>query len=210
MADFFTSNLTGLSLQDVDEFLGLSLPEDKRLPESSQIDYKKEFPPDLGDDVAALANTYGGLIFLGIKSDKNRNNIPVQWDGTQLGSDPSARISARILSTVRPRPKFDIGLVTVASGHIAIVRVKEGDYPPYEYEQGNTVRISIRVNDTKRQASVRDIEVLMERRNVTKESAQRVIGTIQPDTMYPFRIEPLPGGGTRHVNDDQAHRMLLS
>src|SRR5260370_16162241 len=108
MADFFTSNLTVLSLQDVDEFLGLSLPEDKRLPESSQIDYKQDFPADLGDDVAALANTYGGLIFLGIKSDRNRNNVPVQWEGVQLGSDPSVRVSSRILSTVHPRPEFVI------------------------------------------------------------------------------------------------------
>jgi len=86
MADLFTRKLTPLSFQDVDEFLGLSLPTDKRLPESSRIDYKQDLPGDLGDDVAALANTYGGLIFLGIKSDRNQNNIPVQWDGVQLGS----------------------------------------------------------------------------------------------------------------------------
>src|SRR5260370_40257396 len=106
MADLFTCNLTVLSLQDLVEFLGLSLPEDKRLPESSQIDYKREFPPDLGDDVAALANTYGGLLFLWLKWDKNRNNIPVPWKGRQLGSVPLARISAQILSTGRLRPQF--------------------------------------------------------------------------------------------------------
>src|ERR1700722_13996021 len=181
MPDLFTCDLSVLSFQDVDEFLGLSLPEDKRLPENSRIDYKKDFPPDVGDAIAALANAYGGLIFLGIKSDKNKNNVPVCWEGTQLGPDPSARISARILSTVRPRPLIDIGLVKVAGGDIAIVRVKDGDYPPYEYEQGNTVRISIRVNDTKRQASVRDIEGLMERRRSTRDGAQKVIVSLQTD-----------------------------
>lgn len=111
---------------------------------------------------------------------------------------------------MRPRPQFDIGLVNAASGDIVIVRVKEGDYPPYEYEQGNTVRISIRVNDTKRQASVRGIEMLMERRNVTKESAQKVIATLQPDTLYPYGIETLPGNATGDVKDDRVHRMLLA
>src|ERR1700674_3433587 len=100
MADLFTCNFAPLSFQDVDEFLGLSLPEDKRLPENSRIDYKQDFPSDIGDDVAALSNAYGGLIFLGIKSDKYKNNVPVSWEGTQLGPDPTARISARILSTV--------------------------------------------------------------------------------------------------------------
>src|SRR5208283_3830193 len=156
-----------LSLKDVDEFLGLSLPENQRAPESSRIEYKEAFPQDFGDDVAALANAYGGLIFLGIKADRDKNNIPVQWDGAHVGSDPSARISNHVLSTVRPRPQFNIGLVKASNGYIAIIRVSEGDYPPYEYEKGNTVRIPIRVNDTKRQASVRDIEMLMGRRNVT-------------------------------------------
>src|SRR5437763_12441248 len=128
MADLFTCNLTSLSLQDVDEFLGLSSSEDKRLPESSQIDYKQDFPSDLGHDVAALANTYGGLIFLGIKSDKTRNNIPVQWDGVQLGSDPSVRVSSRILSTVRPRPEFELGLVGSTNGNMVVIRVNEGSY----------------------------------------------------------------------------------
>jgi hypothetical protein len=210
MPDLFTCDLSVLSFQDVDEFLGLSLPEDKRLPENSRIDYKKDFPSDLGDDVAALANAYGGLIFLGIKSDKNKNNVPVCWDGTQLGPDPSARISARILSTVRPRPLIDIGLVKAAGGVIAIVRVKDGDYPPYEYEQGNTVRISIRVNDTKRQASVRDIEGLMERRSSTSDGARKAIVSLQPDSLYTYRADPTPGHPDRQTRDERTHTMLLA
>jgi len=115
MADLLTCNLTTVSFEDVDEFLGLSQPENQRVPENSRIEYKEDFPRDLGDEIAALANGYGGLIFLGIKADKNKNNIPVQWDGAQLRSDPSARISNHILSTVHPRPQFDIGLVKAAS-----------------------------------------------------------------------------------------------
>lgn len=209
MADLFNCKLTPLSFQDVDEFLGLSLPVDKRLPESSQIDYKQDLPGDLGDDVAALANTYGGLIFLGIKSDKNRNNVPVQWEGVQLGSDPSVRISSRILSTVRPRPEFDIGLAATANGNIGVIRVKEGSYPPYEYEQGATVRIPIRVNDRNKQASVRDIEALIERRNATKLAAQRTVTSLQPESLIAFQTESLPGGGTRESRDDRVHKMIL-
>jgi hypothetical protein len=209
MTDLFTCKLTPLSFQDVDEFLGLSLPEDKRLPESSQIDYKQDLPGDLGDDVAALANTYGGLIFLGIKSDKNRNNVPVLWDGVQLGSDPSVRVASRILSTVRPRPEFDIGLASSTNGNIVVIRIREGSYPPYEYEQGASVRIPIRVNDRNKQASVRDIEALIERRSATKQAAQRASANLQTESLVAFRTESLPGGGTRESRDDRVHKMIL-
>src|SRR5260370_29874924 len=153
--------------------------------------------------------TYGGLIFLGIKSDKNRNNVPVEWDGAQLGSDSSARVSSRILSSVPPRPEFDTGAVRSTNGDILIIRVKEGSYPPYEYEQGASVRIPIRVNDRKKQASVRDIEALIERRNATKESVQSASANLQPDTLFAYRVESLPGGGRRDVKDDRVHKMLL-
>jgi hypothetical protein len=147
---------------------------------------------------------------LGIKADKNKNNIPVQWDGAQLGPDPSARISNHILSTVRPRPQFNIGLVKASNGYIVIIRVSEGDYPPYEYDKGSSVRISLRVNDTKRQASVRDIEMLMARRNVATDAAQKITATLQPNSFYPYRVEPLPEGGTRDVRDDRVHQMFLA
>ena len=209
MADLFTCKLTPLPFEGVDEFLGLSLPEDKRLPESSQIDYKQDFPADLGHDVAALANTYGGLIFLGIQSDRNQNNVPVQWEGVQLGSDPSVRVASRILSTVRPRPEFDIGLASSANGNIVVIRVREGSYPPYEYEQGASVRIPIRVNDRNKQASLRDIEALIERRNATKQAAQRASTSLQPESLVALRTESLPGGGTRESRDDRVHMMIL-
>ena len=89
MTDLFTCNLSSLSFHDVDQFLGLSLPEDKRLPESSQIDYKQELPPDLGEDVAALANTYGYLRWADLLGDQvgqeqKQHSHTVGWDATRF------------------------------------------------------------------------------------------------------------------------------
>lgn len=66
------------------------------------------------------------------------------------------------------------------------------------------------MNDTKRQASVRDIEALMQRRNAPRESGQKIIVTLQPDTLCAYRIERLPGNATREVRDDSVHKMLLA
>ena len=104
MADLFSNAVTNISFQALQEFLGLSQPENQRIPEGPTIDYKKDLPNDLGQSVAALANSYGGLIFIGIKSDKSKNNVPVEWTGVNLGADPIARLTNKIISTVRPPP----------------------------------------------------------------------------------------------------------
>jgi hypothetical protein len=49
MADLLSCDLTKLSLKDVDEFLGLSLPENQRVAESGRIEYKEDLPQDLGE-----------------------------------------------------------------------------------------------------------------------------------------------------------------
>ncbi len=213
MADLFTCDLSTLSLQDVIDFLGLSLSESERLPENSRIDYKQGFPEDIGDDVAAMANVYGGLVFLGIRADKQKGkgNVPVEWKGVQLGPDVSARVCNRILSTVRPRPQFELGVVQTEGGaHIVVLRVQEGDYPPYEFEQGNSVKISLRINDVKRPAGVRDVEALLEKRSKVAASAADSLATLQTDSLFPYREEPSPGGGIRIIRDSTVHRIQVA
>jgi hypothetical protein len=163
--NLFSSSLDRLQFADIESFLGLKLPEDQRLKEGERIDYKELMPQNLGDWVTAFANGSGGLIFIGIKSDKTRQNIPVSWSGIPATADIETQIAAKILSTVRPKPDFQIGSVQLPGGNIiAIVRVHEGSYPPYEYDQGSATKITLRVHDARRSASVREIEALLKKR----------------------------------------------
>jgi len=167
--NLLTAPLESVTFSDVTSWLGLNLPEDRRIPEGVKVDYKDlDIPSDLGDTVAAFSNTSGGLIFIGIKSDKAKGNVPVAWPGIPSAPDLETRIGSRVLSTVRPKPFFEVRTVKVSetnSNVVVVVRVEEGSYPPYEYEQGNTVRIPMRINDLTRQSNVRDIELLLSKRN---------------------------------------------
>lgn len=133
MANLFLNDLSHLSTADVEAFLALSSPEDQRPTETSRLDFKESFIPDIGDAVAALANTHGGLILIGVRADKTKQNIPIDMPGaTNLGPDARARITDAILATVQPRPEIDhIGLVNGRTGGavIAVIRVSEGPIP---------------------------------------------------------------------------------
>lgn len=70
MADFFSGEIAEVKLADIDDFLALSRPEPERPPEGTRLDYNEVFPANIGDAVAALSNTDGGLIFVGVKANK--------------------------------------------------------------------------------------------------------------------------------------------
>ncbi|MCI0724732.1 MAG: putative DNA binding domain-containing protein [Acidobacteria bacterium] len=177
MADFFSGDLSKLTVQDFDDFLAIKQPEHLRPTESPRIDFKEPLPTDIGDAIAAMSNGNGGLVFVGVKSDKKKQNIPVGLVGVTLGTDARAQITDRILATVNPRPHFDIGfaLLPGTNKHVAVIRVYEGSYPPYEYKQGSTVRTPMRIQDTNRQATVRELEELFKKRTAFGKSGSEVI-----------------------------------
>lgn len=170
--DFYSDDLSQIALVDVKSFLCLDCEESQRPTEGPTIEYKEMLPQDIGDDVAALSNTYGGLIFIGVKSNKAKQNIPIAIVDSQLPADCKARISDKIFSTVHPRPQIDIG---VAESKVVVIRVREGTYPPYEFSQGATIRIPIRTVDNNRQASVREIESLLAKRDSLAKPASEIL-----------------------------------
>ena len=164
--DFYSDDLSKLTIEDVKSFLGVDGETGSFPSEGTTIDYKEAVPQDIGDDVAAMSNTRGGLIFIGVKSEKAKQNIAVSIPGAKLRPDAKADLTNRILSTVHPRPHFDIAILSMSDQrYVALIRVREGNFPPYEYSQGSTVKISVREQDTNRQATLGQIESLLGKRD---------------------------------------------
>lgn len=163
MGNLYTERLDSVTLEDILAFLSLDLPEDKRPPEGQRIDYKVDLPDDLGKTVASMSNADGGLILIGVKADKAKQNIPVAADGAALGADARARLANHILSTVSPRPDIDIVARKTVGGnrYVAVIRVSPGPWPPYQYSKRELVVIPVRVVDENRPATVSQIEALL-------------------------------------------------
>lgn len=192
MADLFKDPLDTISLSDVLGFLAISAPETQRPAEGTRLDFKRELIGNLGFYVAALANTAGGLIFVGVESQKNtllRQNVPTAVPGADLGSDARARITNKIVTTVSPRPEFDVEPYSLASGAsgnaIAVIRVATGDYPPYEFAQSGDFSIPLRIQDTTRRASLREIEELIKTRDQLKSAAGQLVNSYLASEFLP-------------------------
>lgn len=178
MATLLSTDLSRLKLADVEDFLGLHLPERERPVEGPKIDLKIALPQDIGKDVAAMSNTHGGLILVGVRSTRRKHNIPVALPGWQFAAtDARAHITNLIITTVHPRPDFDVGLAVARAeaGTVAVVRVRAGSFPPYEFAQGATVQIPVRVQDTNRQATLKDIESLLAKRADSSKAASELV-----------------------------------
>lgn len=166
--DLFNADLSALTIADIEDFLVISGPEEQRPAEGVKLDYKLNESADLSDTVAAFANTSGGLLFIGVDSKRQRRNVPTAIPGAAFtGGDVKARLIGKIMSQVTPRPDVDLGVARVSAhstNAAAVVRVREGVFPPYQFSLGDKVRIPMRFQDTNRQAALRDIEQLFGKR----------------------------------------------
>jgi hypothetical protein len=94
-----------------------------RVPESFDLDYKRElYAKDdkgrdaLANDVAALANTAGGILILGIVEDRQTSEAAAAL-GVPLSDAEERRMRQIIGSRVVPLPDFDVITVKQEQGH---------------------------------------------------------------------------------------------
>jgi hypothetical protein len=173
--NLFTGALAQLRLEDLDAFLGLSGPREDRPREGTRIHYAIDVPDHLGDTVAAFANTDGGIIILGVSA---RDGIPVEragvlWDPK---SDLETRIANAICSNVRPRPRFEIGVAPFEASVpvlVAVLRIEEGDYPPYMFTRAGANKIPVRIGDRNVPADLHTLEAMFARRAQLEVEGQR-------------------------------------
>jgi hypothetical protein len=200
--DLYSGNLDDLRIGDVEDFLAVGAPLDQRPPEGLRIDYKLKEPSDLCDTVASLANTSGGLIFIGVESKRTKHNFPISLPGEEFpGGDVKARIAGKIVSQVTPRPEFSVGVAPL-SGHqrvVVVVRVPAGIWPPYEFTSSNTIRIPVRIQDTNRQATLREIEHLIERRSTFSQSTEERLANFASRPLNPAFITDVGTGPQLHA-----------
>ena len=192
--DLFSANLEKITLADVENFLALGSPEEGRPTEGIKIDYKVKVPDDLCDTVAAFANTAGGLIFLGVESQKKKNNIPTKIVGvTFAAGDARAALIGKVTSQVLPRPNVTIGAVSLPSGAVVVIlRVREGTYPPYQFTQGDKIRFPIRVQDTNKMCSIRELEQMFEKRRTADETPEMRVQQFFAAPLFPAYVESVP------------------
>ena len=65
--------LSEITFEDVEEYCR------ERRPETTELDYKRQLPKDLSKHIAAMSNTLGGVIIIGVEEDATGH--PDKWEG---------------------------------------------------------------------------------------------------------------------------------
>jgi hypothetical protein len=92
----------------------------ERLPESLNLDYKRELSESVFETIAAMANTYGGIVLVGVGEDPDETERPLL---SPAGVEPSVRERLVNQSYTRFQPPFapDVVPVPLDDGKVVLV-----------------------------------------------------------------------------------------
>lgn len=138
-------------------------------PEGMRVEYKSEIGKNkIPRGVSSLANSFGGFFIIGAKTDL-KTNMVTDLDG--IPDDPGLRerILQSCLDGIYPPINPEIKLIKLKNKNIVVlIRVSESPDAPHAIQ--NSSRIYVRVgevtdtNDFSKEADIRRIEYLLERR----------------------------------------------
>jgi hypothetical protein len=154
-----------ISFKDVVDFCAA------RNCEGIQLEYKRELPKKgLAKHFAAMSNTRGGLIIIGVEEDEN-TGLPVKWEGIENNAKLITTIN-QYASNVTPIPSYEVQPTDENDGNIFIlIRIFEGDRTPY-YVQ-NDSNIWVRTGDINNPidiASPEALELLFKKREKAEKA----------------------------------------
>ena len=167
----FTKEITEITFEDVVNFCK------EQMPESINLDYKKDFPRHLEKTISAFANTMGGLIILGVEDKDSKPKLPVI--GLKYQEGFRERVTSIILSNIYPPVFPEIGVCKpVEKRTFVIIRVPQTNMTPH-YIRHRT-QIYVRTDDIthpERLAPAEQIEWLRDKRKKSEELREFLYAT---------------------------------
>ncbi len=130
---------------------------DQRIQEGANLDYKADFPKELQKTIAAMANTLGGIIIIGIaEDDENRPVIPINGISFQRGL--SERVMNIILSNISPPvfPEINVCPNEKKTQALIIIRIPQSHQTPHAIS-GNT-KVYLRTGNRNKPESLAQID----------------------------------------------------
>src|SRR5579864_1999358 len=131
--------------------------------EGFRLDYKERWSDSTLQDVAAFANTHGGLLLIGVAKDKR--DIEPRVVGVESDTEYKTRIASSIASRISPIPSYQIFECHKPSEpkkKFCIVRVASGTFVHLIMMAG-IAPIYVRNEDESRPADASQVRRLIER-----------------------------------------------
>jgi len=156
----YSKKIEEVCWQDVEEFCG------QKFTENSYLDYKSDFSAKLDRTIAAMANTYGGVILLGVSEDgQSKPLTPIA--GVELKRGLEDRVMNIIVGNISPPiiPEIAVCQNGDVDRAVLVIRVHPSEQTPHVTH--NNTRIYVRTgnrNNPEELADLTRIEWLMDKR----------------------------------------------
>jgi Schlafen, AlbA_2 len=171
--DLYRSDLTAIPGTDlfsaIEAFCRISEPIVDRPQEDYRLDFKQEWKEDALRVVASFANTFGGILLVGVAEENGR---PKDVLGVHSKSEIKTRIASSIASNISPTPTYEIaecGLPTDPARRVCLVRVRRGSNLYLLTTKGESNPVYIRNADESRPAWAAELRSLIEQRPGSSE-----------------------------------------
>jgi hypothetical protein len=159
----------------VEDFTAVKLPFNQRPPEGFLLDFKQDWSESALHTVAAFANTFGGLLLLGVsdKDSRPEDIIGISWPG-----ELKNRIASIVSANIVPCPSFEIGECALPADpamKVCVVRVKESPEMCLITKKGEKP-VRVRVEDQSPSADAAQLRALLHRKQSKEGFRSRIEG----------------------------------
>lgn len=132
----YSKTISTITWADIQQFCSQGIAE------NTYLEYKVDFPNDLSKVVAAMANTFGGVILIGVEeTDSGTPKMPVV--GVQVDRGLEERVLNTILDTMSPPVLPEIGtcLSPDKARAVLVIRVPQSELAPHALQRNSNVYI---------------------------------------------------------------------
>lgn len=162
----------------IEAFCRMKESIEDRPQEGYQLEFKRQWNQGALRDVAGFANTFGGILIVGVEEESAK---PKSIVGEQSKGEFKTRIASSIASNISPTPQYDIGECALPSDpekRLCVIRVRKGTqlHLLTNTEQSNPVYVR---NATEaRPAQSAELRALIEQRSTAPGTNQGSQGRI--------------------------------
>lgn len=132
----YSKAISSISWADIERFC------EQGTTENTYLEYKRDFPSDLAKTIAAMANTFGGIILIGVdETDMGAPKLPLNGIDAQRGLEE--RVLNIILDNMTPPaiPEIATCVNDASTRAIVLIRVPQSEHAPHALHRNSTVYV---------------------------------------------------------------------
>jgi hypothetical protein len=164
----------------IHEFTSMERPIDDRPREGYLLDYKEDVSDRFLRSVAAFANTFGGLLIVGVTEKDGR---PDTLAGVSVQGEWKTKIASMIAANLFPCPQFEIAecaLPTDGGRKLSVVRVRETPEICLLAKKGEPHPVYVRIEDQSAPADASQLRALLDRKRKTQIPSAEIEARLVP------------------------------